>query len=90
MNFRPTRMKVIASLIAFVVVSICFSSIVFCARVDATGQRVPCYASFGDQLIASFFTTNVIFGLIAFGLVYIIWSLIEKNSKIKNKAERIQ
>ena len=85
MNFKPTRMKVIVSLIVFIVVSIYSSSFVFCSRVDATGQRVPCYVSFGDQLIASFFTTNVIFGLIAFGLVYTIWSLIEKRSKGKSK-----
>jgi len=85
MNFRPTRNKVIVSLIVLIVVSIYSSSFVFCRRVDPTGQPVPCYASFGDQLIASFFTTNVIFGLIVFGLVYTIWSLIEKRGKLKTK-----
>ena len=81
MNFKPTRMKVIASIIVLVVVSIYSSSFVFCRRVDPTGQPIPCYASFGEQLIAAFFTTNIIFGLIAFGLVYTIWSLIEKKKK---------
>lgn len=77
MNFKPTLWKTIVSFLVGILVNYyLFKPFIICA----CSPLNPCYCPQPTWINYAFEPMAILFSLVSFGLVYLIWSLVQKKS----------
>ena len=82
MNFKPTLWKTIVSIIIFVLMDLFLVSLTNCVTSPDIGEKAcPSSFTYAYTPINPFYNSNIFTGLVSGLIIYLVWSLIQRNKK---------